>query len=355
MSASESIRKDHPGGSDEVAYVHGLAIRNLEQLLKEQGLELAKLAKNSGITLCKNQQWDRHRFPLKDYTRLFEQAARLLQRPTLGLDSSTDHQNTPNKTVLLAIRTAPTGLAALKIHAEYSSLTASFCVSEVRCREGLVELVWSYPPSIQLQDQLIDRTAGCLFLGLRNLIAEPGFNPVQIDLSRSNPGSVGPYRDFFGAVPQFEMPENRLAYRECDALIERPQHDPDLHEALLELCRRKMNDRQQAGTVVTHVREYVEANIGNPDLTLEDAANALGFSGRALQRHLAKRDRTFQQIHDVVRRESAVDLLENTDLAISEIGFRLGFSAVGNFTRAARRWFEMPPSAWRASRRDLER
>lgn len=351
MSVSESVLDGHPGGCDEVAYVHGMAVRNLQQILADHGLEFAKLAKIAGVTLCKTQEWERHQFPLKEYTRLFEQGARLLQKPTLGLDSAKKHQNTPCKAVLLAVRTARTGLAALQVHAEFSSLTASLCVSEVRRHDGFVELVWSYPPSIQLQDQLVDRTAGCLSLGLRSLLPEGGFNPVQIDLSRSVPDCQRPYRDFFGITPQFEAPVNRLVYREHDALIVRPQHDPDMHEALLELCWRKMADRKQAGTVVTHVREYVEANIGNQDLTLEDAATALGFSGRALQRHLAKRDRTFQQIHDVVRRETAVDLLENTDLAISEIGYRLGFSAVGNFTRAARRWFEMPPSAWRAARR----
>ncbi|MEP1933647.1 MAG: helix-turn-helix domain-containing protein, partial [Roseibium sp.] len=53
------------------------------------------------------------------------------------------------------------------------------------------------------------------------------------------------------------------------------------------------------------------------------------------------------EIHDRMRRDLASELLRNTGAPISEIAYRVGFSATGNFTRAAKRWFGLPPKQWR--------
>nr|WP_281392988.1 helix-turn-helix transcriptional regulator [Roseibium litorale] len=76
-------------------------------------------------------------------------------------------------------------------------------------------------------------------------------------------------------------------------------------------------------------------------------ARELGMSLRVLQRRLSETGHKFQELHDDIRRVLASDLLRVTALPVSEISYRLGFSAIGNFTRAARRWFGMPPREWR--------
>ena len=45
--------------------------------------------------------------------------------------------------------------------------------------------------------------------------------------------------------------------------------------------------------------------------------------------------------------EDAAKLLLETDLTLSSIGYKLGFSAPAAFTRSAIRWFDMTPSEYR--------
>ena len=71
------------------------------------------------------------------------------------------------------------------------------------------------------------------------------------------------------------------------------------------------------------------------------------MSPRTLQRRLTDAGTSMQSIVDDCRREMAERLLLETDLTLSSIGYRIGFSAPAAFTRSAIRWFGMTPSEFR--------
>jgi hypothetical protein len=50
-----------------------------------------------------------------------------------------------------------------------------------------------------------------------------------------------------------------------------------------------------------------------------------------------------------IRFEIACELLENTDMALSQVAAALQYSERSAFTRAFRRWSGQSPSAWRTS------
>jgi AraC-like DNA-binding protein len=51
-----------------------------------------------------------------------------------------------------------------------------------------------------------------------------------------------------------------------------------------------------------------------------------------------------------IRFEIARELLENTDMALSQVAAVLRYSELSAFTRAFRRWSGQSPSTWRSSR-----
>lgn len=57
---------------------------------------------------------------------------------------------------------------------------------------------------------------------------------------------------------------------------------------------------------------------------------------------------TFSALIDAERRRRALLLLRSRELSIQQIGERLGYSDVANFTRAFRRWTGKTPSAYRS-------
>ena len=78
-------------------------------------------------------------------------------------------------------------------------------------------------------------------------------------------------------------------------------------------------------------------------LTLGQAAQRLGLSSRTLQRRLADKGSSFQIVVDALRSRQALLGVETGHLPLSEVGYRLGFTSAGNFTRAFKRWYQQSP------------
>nr|WP_245444691.1 AraC family transcriptional regulator [Microvirga sp. KLBC 81] len=70
---------------------------------------------------------------------------------------------------------------------------------------------------------------------------------------------------------------------------------------------------------------------------------------RTLTRHLRTEGLAFRQVANEVRFEIACKLLQNTDMALSQVAVVLRYSEPSAFTRAFRRWSGQTPSAWRAT------
>lgn len=77
------------------------------------------------------------------------------------------------------------------------------------------------------------------------------------------------------------------------------------------------------------------------------AARALGLGVRALERRLSKSGTSFGQVVEDARRSEAQRLLNETDAAVYEVAFCLGYRDVSSFNRAFKRWFGTTPRAYR--------
>jgi len=82
--------------------------------------------------------------------------------------------------------------------------------------------------------------------------------------------------------------------------------------------------------------------------SIEAVAARLRSRPRRLRRDLAREGESFQQIRTRLRGELAAAYLLVTDLPITEVGYRVGFSEPGSFTRNFSEWAEMTPSEYRA-------
>ncbi|HYU16716.1 MAG TPA: helix-turn-helix transcriptional regulator, partial [Candidatus Acidoferrum sp.] len=83
-----------------------------------------------------------------------------------------------------------------------------------------------------------------------------------------------------------------------------------------------------------------------------EVARRLHVSTRTLKRKLAEQGTSFSSILGDVRRQRAMLLLDNRELAIAEVATRVGYTEVPNFTRAFRKWTGTTPAAYRARGRE---
>ena len=83
---------------------------------------------------------------------------------------------------------------------------------------------------------------------------------------------------------------------------------------------------------------------------MPEAAEKLGLHPRTLRRRLADEGLTFRGLRDELRFSIACELLEMTDLPITDISEAVAAASPGNLTSAFRRWSGMTPSEWRRRR-----
>lgn len=309
-----------------------------DAVLKESGLE----SEIAGASLGGH-------ISLRAHASALEAASRLADDDTFGLGWTRTLGPGPEDTVSLALRHAPDFRAALETSARFMRIVVD--VTEIRADFDGNDAVLSFAfsPELVCRDQLNDRVASKAFSRVMR-IGGASVRPVEIRLARPRPMNVSRHDMFYGAPVRFDAERNSLHFRVDAGGGANPLRDDDLYAAMCELNRRRLDDRRRAEDFAALVSDAIAERIADPCLTIAEVARDLGMSVRVLQRRLAERERTFHALHDGVRQRMAADYLAHTDLAVSEIAFRLGFSAVGNFSRAARRWFGRPPSECRQVR-----
>jgi len=286
---------------------------------------------------------------LDNFALMLSTCARLSGDPLFALNWTRAAGPEPDDSVRLAARHAATLREALETLARFVRVKMDVAQVGLVSEGATASFYWAFPATIACSTQLTDRVA--CSLTLRLLALSSGNNAlVSVALARPEPANTALHDDVFKVPVEFDAAVTRLRFRSSTLDAPNPLHDPQLHDALCDLNRRRLQDRRIGQDFVSRVREAIAADLERPDLTLADVAESLALSSRALQRRLAESRTSFQELHDATRRQLAEDLLGETALPMSEIAFRLGFSSLGNFTRAARRWFGRPPSDWRRQR-----
>jgi len=100
------------------------------------------------------------------------------------------------------------------------------------------------------------------------------------------------------------------------------------------------------------VSQYIEANLDSPDLSVEELSKHVYMSHASLYRKIADlTGETPVEFIRSVRLNKAADLLERTEMKISEIGYAVGFATPNYFTRAFKAKFNCSPSEYVAQKR----
>ena len=82
----------------------------------------------------------------------------------------------------------------------------------------------------------------------------------------------------------------------------------------------------------------------------QSVALLFGVHERTLRKRLASEGTSLQELVGQTRFELAKQLLENTELPLSEIAAALRYADAAVFSRAFRGWAKTSPSEWRARR-----
>jgi AraC-like DNA-binding protein len=170
----------------------------------------------------------------------------------------------------------------------------------------------------------------------------------------------------FGEIQHWPAAQDATMQESIRAIrAEAEQHRPGIRHRVRALCAdllvhvaRQQHEtprRAQAtgtgfGFIVTQTKEFLLRNVGR-ELTLGDVA----WQVKKSEEHLARvfRKVTGQTVFDylrTIRLESAKTLLFNSDLTLTEIAARTGFSSLALFSRNFTQYVGRNPSAYRQAR-----
>lgn len=101
------------------------------------------------------------------------------------------------------------------------------------------------------------------------------------------------------------------------------------------------------GSFSSSVRILLKSLLDDGVPTLEQMSDAAGMSPRTFQRRLQEEHMSFKGMIDELRREAAVEQLQEGQENIAAIAANLGYTKQGSLTRSMRRWLGHTPSTLR--------
>jgi AraC-like DNA-binding protein len=115
------------------------------------------------------------------------------------------------------------------------------------------------------------------------------------------------------------------------------------------------NSSHGFGSITDDLRRVLRTELLRGTCSVTTVARYFSMHRRTLHRHLRMEGFAFRQVADGIRFEIACELLENTDMALSQVAAALQYSELSAFTRAFRRWSGQSPSAWRTGHSHVRR
>lgn len=214
--------------------------------------------------------------------------------------------------------------------------------------EGKLRLWGSAYPAYEpvLSNAQYEAFLATVILTFRHLY--PGtFRPLKIGLTRSKPlDDMSNFERTFKCPITFGQENIWFEIDSSTALERLPTANAELAQINDNLCAKyiarfdKSDLHGQAYSLLLDV-------LAEGEPTMDDIAARLTVSTRTLQRKLKEQGTSFKSLLDDVRKELSIQYMEQSHMPLGEISYRLGFSHVGNFSRAFKRWHNSSPAEWR--------
>lgn len=285
---------------------------------------------------------------LEDVGALLEEAAREVGDPALGVRLPGALELKRYGLAELAARASPTLKDALERVAKYGALVGAQHAYGLSVGAGEVDFTHRLLGHPRGVGRTLNEYALAWALALAREQTGRAVTPKRVWFIHPRPRDLTPLEAFFGTAElDFGRAENGLT---LDAeLLEAPlvARDARLLATAEHLAERELRERQPAQDFVGQVAARLKEQVAAGSASARTVARALRMSSRTLQRRLEEEGTRFSEVLDAVREDLARRYMADPELPLAEVAYRLGFSDVGTFSRAFKRWTGSAPGAFR--------
>ena len=175
------------------------------------------------------------------------------------------------------------------------------------------------------------------------IIAGSNLNPAKVCFKQTEPENTAFHYEFFRCTLEFGCEATMLVLNLEDV-------DRRLTGSNAELA--KLNEHivikylahSEKQDIVNQVKAAIIDELANGGVTEKSVAGSLYMTPRNLHRKLQKEETSFKLLLTEVRKDLALQYIQDRSKTLTEISFLLGFSEVSSFSRAFKGWTGKPPS-----------
>jgi AraC-like DNA-binding protein len=325
--------------------VSTLYVRTLLAVLEAQGVDLhalrARLPLDAAVLDDPNG-----RVAPETVQRIWEYGLALTGDALLGLKVAEAARPNTFRALGLAAQSSATLQQALALMLRYYRLVSESGTLVAQAQDdGGVTIVYAEQlQRLRLLPQQVEAIVGGILVMARGL-AGHRLLPAAVEFRHAAQGDAQAYGRFFGCTVRFAAPAHSLRLHAADLARPLPQADAELQRVHCELLDRQLAGLPQAGSVSAFARQWLVARTSGA-ARVQDLAQALGMSVRALQRQLRQEGAQWTTLADAARQDALKTLLRQ-GLSLDEAARRLGYHDASSLSRAARRWFGTTAGQWR--------
>jgi len=174
----------------------------------------------------------------------------------------------------------------------------------------------------------------------------------RVEVEFTEPSYSQAYLDYFQCPVLFGQSRNALVIKSDALSWPLLQHDKNAFLNLQKICDERLAQVTRDRSLSEKVMDEISPLLEGQTPSIEQVADSLGMPPWTLRRKLQEQDTSFQALLNDTRKSLAESYMKDTDLAIGEIAYLLGFSSPTAFQRAFKRWTDESPGQYRKERRD---
>jgi AraC-like DNA-binding protein len=309
-----------------------------DELLRPQNIEPARLAEVDG------------RFAHKQFALLQMRAMDLTRDEALGLHIASHTHENAFALVGHLVSHAPTLREAFGLVAQFQRLLLDECHIALRETGTSATLHYYFARSFDRSDRMLAEFVVASLLRFVRFFGGPNVAPQLASFEHARPAHHRKYTRLFGDVVRFGQHATGLTFDR--ALLDRVQlhQHPELYSLLRSHAELALERVANGVGPADQVKRYLLARPPARIPDISTAARDLGLSARSLRRRLAAAATSYRALVRATLQASAGHMLRDPKQTIQETAHALGFSNVGAFHRAFKRWTGMTPAQYRERR-----
>jgi AraC-like DNA-binding protein len=309
-----------------------------EELLRSERIDPARLAEVDG------------RFDLEEFALLQMRAMDLTRDEALGFRMAGCTPDCAFDLIAHLVSHSPTLREAVGLCMQFQRLLMEDSYIALRETGTTAALHYRFARRFERADRMHAEFVVAGFLRLARAFGGPGMAPKAAAFEHPPPAHSAEYVKVFGNVVRFGQSMTALTFDR--AVLDRVQlhQHPELFTVLRSHAERALERVAVGLRPAEEVKRYLLARplARIPDVST--AARDLGLSARSLRRRLAADATSYRSLVQATLEASAGHLLRDPRRSIQETARAVGFSNVGAFHRAFRRWTGMTPTQYRERR-----